>query len=300
MDKLIAVVGATGSQGGSVARALLQESKYKVRAITRNPLSEKAAALKKLGAEVVKADLDDMTSIVAALDGCYGLFSTTFHSDLYDVNIEIRQGKTLADAAKANSIKHFIFSGAQRVDDHKARSCAIYHGKLEVEDCINEIGIPMTCVMFASYMENYANHLFFTKLEDGARLLNFPLGDKAWDIISLTDAGSAIATIFDKPSEFIGKRIPLVGDRLSMAECAEILSRHLSPIVFKASDMTPEEYSKLEFSGASELATMFEYFQTEASKFEDGTKMTRQLNPESKTFEQWVIANKDSLRDAFL
>ncbi|XP_070535586.1 nmrA-like family domain-containing protein 1 [Ptychodera flava] len=299
MAKVIAVVGATGSQGGSVARALLQESRYKVRAITRNPISEKAVALKTLGAEVVKADLDDMASMVAALDGSYGLFSTTFNNDQFDVNIEIRQGKTMADAAKDTGIEHFIYSGVKRVDDAKARSCSLFQSKLVIEDYINEIGVPMTCVMFGSYMENYTNDLYPTKLDDGTLLFNIPLGDKAWDIISLTDAGSAISAVFDKPSEFIGKRIPLVSDRHSIPECAEVLSRHLSPIVFKASNITPREYSKLEFNGASEFATLYEYLQTEESKFKDGTKLTRRLNPEAKSFEQWVIANKESLRDAF-
>ncbi|XP_070537276.1 nmrA-like family domain-containing protein 1 [Ptychodera flava] len=299
MPKVIAVVGATGFQGGSVARALLQESKYKVRAITRNPLSEKAAALKKLGAEVVKADLDDMGSPVAAFDGCYGLYATTFIDDHYDVNIEKRQGKTMVDAAKATGIKHFIYSGGRQIDDPKTRSCAIYCAKLEIEDYINEIGVPMTCVIFVAYMENYTWARFCQKLEDGTYFISIPMGDNAFDMISLKDAGTAIAAIFDNPSEYIGKRIPLVGDRHSVPECAEILSHHLSPIVFKASDITPKGYSKLELNGASDFATMFEYLQTEESKFKDGTKLTRQLNPDLKTFEQWVIANKESLRYVF-
>ncbi|XP_070537144.1 nmrA-like family domain-containing protein 1 [Ptychodera flava] len=298
MAKVIAVVGATGLQGGSVARAFLKESKYKVRAITRNPISEKAAALKKLGAEVVKADLDDMTSLVTAFDGCYGLFATTFNNDHFDVNIEMRQGKTMADAAQTTGIKHFIYSGVPKRDDPKTP--VLFRGKREVEDYINEIGIPMTCVMFGAYMENYVSGGFCpTKQEDGTRLFNIPLGDKAWDIISVADAGTAVAAIFDKPSEYIGTRIHLASDRHSIAECAETLSRHLSPIVFKASNITPEKYSKLGFKGASEIAALFEYLQTEATKSQDTTNLTRQLNPQSKTFEQWVIANKESLRDAF-
>ncbi|XP_070581910.1 nmrA-like family domain-containing protein 1 [Ptychodera flava] len=298
MAKIITVFGATGLQGGSVVRALLKDPRYQVRAVTRHPKSKKAKALKELGVEVVKGDLDNEDSVKAAMLGSYGVFGVTNYFEYVDEQREFMQGKVMADAAKSVGVKHFIYSSLEKVVEEFGKPCGHFDAKGRVEDYMIEVGLPVTCVRYAEFMETIIREQFIIlKMADGTRVIDMPTGDATYDWISAAGAGTAITAIFDEPSEFIGKTIGISGDRLSTPECAQILSKHFPQWIFKASTETPDEFSKRGFQGAEELAVMFEYFQT--GKFTRDLELTRRLDPNTQTFEQWVVANKDDLEKVF-
>ena len=119
MVKIVAVFGATGAQGGGVASAVLQaKEKFAVRAITRNPDSDKAAALRGRGCEVVKCDMDDDTSVRNAVKGCYGVYLVTNYWEHFSMEKEIAQGKRVTDICKEVGVRHLVYSGLENV--HKA------------------------------------------------------------------------------------------------------------------------------------------------------------------------------------
>ncbi|XP_002736731.1 nmrA-like family domain-containing protein 1 [Saccoglossus kowalevskii] len=297
MAKLVAVFGATGIQGGSVARALLKNPIYKVRAVTRNLDSSKAEKLKESGAEVVKADLDDKSSIDAALTGCYGVFGVTNYWEYLDKSREIQQGRNLADAAKNAGVKHVVFSGLENVKSLFGKACDHFDGKWEIEEYMAEIGLPYTSVRYSKYVENILGTLKPIKGPDGVYYLGIPVRDQPIHIISAGEAGVAIVSVFDNPSDYIGKRIGLSGDFCTVAEMAKVLTRHLSPLQFKPGNMTCEQFASLDFPGADDLAVMFEFYQS--GKMVRDIELTRKLDPNTKTWEQWVVANRDQLMAIF-
>ncbi|KAI9065076.1 NAD-P-binding protein [Trametes sanguinea] len=171
MSRLIAVCGATGNQGGSVARLLLQhQDKYRVRALTRNPQSPAAQKLADLGAEVVKADLSVPSDLNEALRGCWGVFGVT---NFYDTKIkddpgsEERQGKNLVDAAIANGVECFVWStlpSSQKISGGSLVS-KIYEGKHHVDDYIHEKGYPAVFLYTGNFYENmvFRSHMRYNR-----------------------------------------------------------------------------------------------------------------------------------------
>ena len=126
MSKIITVFGATGAQGGGVVRALLGQSGYTVRAVTRDPTATKAVALKEKGCEVVQASLDDGDAIRNAIKGSYGVFLVTNYWQDFDKQKEIDQGKRAADICKEEGVKHLIYSGLERVDKILGIPCGMW------------------------------------------------------------------------------------------------------------------------------------------------------------------------------
>ncbi|GBE83552.1 NAD(P)-binding protein [Sparassis crispa] len=167
MPKLIAVTGATGNQGGSVARLLLKyPEQYKVRALTRDPSSSAATALAALGAEVVQADLVLPETIRPALEGCWGVFGVT---NFYDPKIkddpgsEEQQGRNLVDAALAAGVACFVWStlpSSRKISGGRLVS-RIYEGKCQVDEYIRETGLPATFLYTGNFYENmvYRAHM---------------------------------------------------------------------------------------------------------------------------------------------
>lgn len=174
MTKLIAVCGATGNQGGSVARLLLQyPDVYKVRALTRNPDAAAAQQLAQQGAEVVKADLTVPSDVFSALEGCWGVFGVT---NFYDPKIkddpgsEERQGKNLVDAALAAGVKCFVWStlpSSRKISGGRLVS-RIYEGKYQVDDYIREKGLPASFLYTGNFFENmvYRSHMQYDREKD--------------------------------------------------------------------------------------------------------------------------------------
>ncbi|XP_019523505.1 PREDICTED: nmrA-like family domain-containing protein 1 [Hipposideros armiger] len=293
--KVIAVFGATGAQGGSVARAILESKKFAVRALTRDVTRPNALVLRDLGAEVVKGDLNDEASVEAALKGAYGAFVVTSFWDHHSKEKEVCQGKLVADVAKRLGLKHVVYSGLENVKRLTGGKLEVEHfdGKGEVEEYFWSIGVPMTSVRLAAYFENFLTMWKPVKASDGDYYtLALPMGDIPMDGISVADIGAVVSSIFNSPAEFLGKAVGLSAEALTIQQYADVLSKSLGKEVRDAK-ITPEAYEKLGFPGAEELANMFRFYHMKPDR---DIKLTYRLNPKVKTFSQFISENQGALK----
>uniref|UniRef100_G1P5J5 NmrA-like family domain-containing protein 1 n=1 Tax=Myotis lucifugus TaxID=59463 RepID=G1P5J5_MYOLU len=295
---------AAGSQGGSVARALLESKKFAVRAVTRNVTQPKALVLQELGAEVVKGDLNDKASVEAALQDAYGVFLVTNYWEHHSKEEEVSQrkqwkerkkrGKLVADVTKRLGVKHVVFSGLENVKRLTGGKLVVEHfdRKGEVEEYFWSIGVPMTSIHLAAYFENFLTLWKPKKASDGDYYtVALPMGDIPMDGISVADIGAVVSRIFDSPEEFLGKAMGLSAEALTVQQYADVLSKILGKDIRDAK-ITLEAYEKLGFPGAEEMANMFRFYQMKPAR---DVKLTHRLNPEVKSFSQFVSENKEAL-----
>ncbi|NXQ89723.1 NMRL1 protein, partial [Nyctibius grandis] len=289
--KLIVVFGATGAQGGSVARALLEDGTFKVRAVTRSPTKKEAEELRQRGAEVVKADLDDEALLELALAGAYGAFIVTNFWEHFSKEKEIAQGKLLADLSKRLGLRHVVYSGLENVKKLTGGQLEVLHfdGKGEVEEYFQESGAPLTSVRLAFYFENFLSASKPQKVpQRDAYVLELPMGDTPMDGMAVEDIGPVVLSLLKSPEKYIGQVIGLSTGKLTEAEYAAVLSQQTGKTV-KASKISPEEYEKRGTPGAKEMAAMFRFY---ALKPDRNVALTMKLNPKARTFPQWVADNK--------
>lgn len=294
--KLITVFGATGAQGGSVARALMQKPDFAVRAVTRDVKRPASLALRDLGATVVQGDLDSEKSVEEVMGGAHGVFLVTNFYEGFSKEKEIRQGKAVADVAKRLGTKHMVYSGLENVSAVTGGKLEVLHfdGKGEVEQYFWNQGMPMTSVRIPFYYENFLTIMrpLQAPVSDHYILL-LPMGDIPMDGISVADIGPAVASLFESPQAFLGKPVGLTAQRLTIKQYAEILSKHTGKKVLE-SKITPDMYEKLGFPGAKELADMFRYKWMKPYR---DIELTRQLNPNVRSFDQFLSENKEALKD---
>ena len=291
-NKKILVVGATGMQGGSVARHLLLEGKYDVRCLTRDPGSEKADSLQKAGAEMVKGDLDDLESLANAMKGCQGVFGVTNYWEHFDK--EFQQGKNLVDAVKRAGIEHFVFSTLPHVKKITKGDIEVPHfdTKGRLEEYARGLGLNVTFVHVAFYYENF---LFFfppQKQEDGSYSFGFPQGDVPLAAVSVEDLGGVVKAVFDDPAAFKDRVVGVVGDDLPPKAYAEIMSQVLERRVVY-NHIPREVFASFGFPGAEDLANMFEYNRLFIPNRRADFDESRALYPGMQTFETWLYANRD-------
>ena len=309
--KVIAVVGATGAQGGGLVRAIAADpsGEFSARAITRDPSSEKAASLKELGAEVVEADLDDRASLERAFAGAHGVYGVTNFWEHYSPDKEIAQARNIAEAAEAAGVAHIIWSTLEDMrlwvplDDDRMPTLnekwkvPHYDGKGEADKEFTGRGLPVTLLQTSFYWENM---IYFgmgpQRGEDGALSLTFPIGDTRLPGMAAEDIGKVALAIFKAGDEYIGKTVSIAGEHATGAEMAAALSDALGePVAFNA--VSPEAYRGFGFPGAEDLGNMFQCtseFESEYAGKRDLDK-TRKLNPELKDFRAWLAENKDKI-----
>ncbi|XP_078605057.1 nmrA-like family domain-containing protein 1 [Branchiostoma floridae x Branchiostoma japonicum] len=295
MTKLITVFGATGSQGGGVANALLEDSDFKVRIVTRSASSAKAKALQERGAEVVEGSYDDPGSLERALQGAYGTYiMTQQYFELPDFDqLEIKQGKAVADAAKAAGVQHVVFSSLEDVQKTAGFPCLHFETKAHIEEYMRSIDLPATYIMFPAYYDNYLTVFKPRQLEDGTYELGWAMEGAPMQGISVPDAGFAIRGIFKNRAEWLGRTVGLCADNITIQQHAEILSKHLAPKVFKPTKMTSDAFGKLPFPGAKHLGDMFKFYRL--GNPDRSAELTRQLYPGTRSLDQWVQDNKETL-----
>ena len=295
-DKVILVIGATGAQGGGVARHLLNSGRFTVRCLTRNPSSEKAIALQEAGAEVVKGDFGEPESLKTAMKGCYGVFGVINFWEHFDKTYEL--GKNLIDVVVASNIKHFVFSTLPNAKKISGEKIEVPHfdiqAKLEEYACSLELNV--TFVHPAFYYENFLSYFPPKKQENGTFAFGFPQGDTLLAGIAIEDLGGVVTAIFDKPDDFKDKTIGVVGDDLSGKEYAEIMTKVLEKnIIYNY--ITREVFAKFDFPGAQDLASMFEFNRLHISNRKEDLEESRRLYPKMQTFESWLTANKEKFKD---
>ncbi len=305
--KVIAVVGATGAQGGGLVRAILADpsGEFSARAITRDPSSEKAQELAALGAEVVAGDVDDEASLERAFAGAHGAFCVTFFWAHFSPALEIEQAGKMARAAKAAAVAHVIWSTLEDTRDFIPLSddrmptlgehykVPHYDAKGEANHLFSDAGLPVTFLQTSFYWDNF---IYFgmgpQRGDDGKLSITFPIADGRVAGIASEDIGACAYGIFKGGAGFIGKTISIAGEHLTGAQMAAAFSRAIGEeVTFNA--VSPEVYRSFGFPGADDLGNMFQ-FTTEFEEQYCGVRdidAARALNPGLKSFDQWLAAN---------
>lgn len=290
MSKLITVFGATGGQGGPIARALLRND-FKVRAVTRSLDSNKAKELRDAGAEVVSGSVNDRESVKAAIAGAYGVYIVTLVSP-----DEAQVGKAVADECKEAGVKHTVFSGLESVKERLGKSCMHFDSKRAVEKHLDEIGAPNTSVRFPFYFENFQSSTSYNIEADGTYSLTLPM-DGPMDAMSVSDGAPIVVDIFKNPQEYLGKKVALSAGRKTVGEYAAIISQ-VTGKTLKYNQVSFEQFADQPNNPfASEMSAMFEYYSKVNTPYDE--EFTRRIYPNTLTFQQWAEQNKEKLIATF-
>lgn len=309
--KVIAVVGATGAQGGGLARAILNDpgGPFRLRALTRKTGSDKARELADRGAEVVEADLDQLDSVERAFRGAHGAFCLTNFWEHFSPERELAQAVNMAGAAKRAGLKHVIWSTLEDTRKHMPLSddrmptlmgkykVPHFDAKGEADEEFRKRGVPTTFLLTSFYWDNF---IFFgagpKPGPDGVLALTFPMGDGKLPGIAVEDIGKAAYAIFKKGDEYVGKTVAIAGGKLTGQEMAAGLSKALGREV-RYNDVPPDVYRSFGFPGADDLGNMFQFKRDFNDAFcgPRDVEKTRALNPELQSYEQWLAKNKDRI-----
>lgn len=215
--RTILVTGATGQQGGAVARHLLAAG-FNVKALVRNPDSDKAKALAATGVTLVKGDLDDSASLAAALAGVAGVYSVQNPRGV-GTDVEIAQGKALVDAARAASVEHLVYSSVASADQNTG--VPLFDSKFVIEEHLRASGVPFTIVRPVYFMDNWA----WSEASFAKGVMAQPLAPETrLQQIAVDDIGAFVAAAFADPAQWLGQTVELAGDDLTMADAAAVVS----------------------------------------------------------------------------
>ncbi|HEY2431590.1 MAG TPA: NmrA/HSCARG family protein [Vicinamibacterales bacterium] len=308
--KIIAVVGATGAQGNGLVRAILADrsGQFAVRAITRNPDSEKAKALAAAGAEVVAANVDDEASLSRAFAGAFGAFCVTFFWDHFSAEKEVEEAGNMARAAKTAGVKHVVWSTLDdtrrfmSLDDPRMPTLGgkykvpHFDGKGEADQQFRDAGVPTTFLLTVFYWENFISFGAGPQpAGDGSYLLTMPMGKGKLPAIGVDDIGKCALGVFKRP-DLIGRTIGIAGGAPTGEEMAAAMSKALG-VPVKYNDVPPEVYRGFGFPGADDMGNMFQF----KRDFNDvyvksrSVELARELNPELQSFDQWLATHASAI-----
>jgi uncharacterized protein YbjT (DUF2867 family) len=307
--RTIAVIGATGAQGGGLVRAILADPQggFAARAVTRDVGSDKAKALAAMGAEVVAADVDDEQSLARAFEGAYGAFCVTFYWAHFKPELEYAQARNMAGAARAAGLSHVVWSTLEdtrtivRPDEMPTLmgkyKVPHFDAKGESDEFFRKAGMPTT-FLYASYY--WDNLIYFgagpAKGPDGNVYFTLPTANERMAGIAAEDIGRVAYGIFKAGSKYVGQKVGAAGEQLTGAEMAAKLSRALGKEI-RHNAMTPEAYRALGFPGADDLGNMFQFYRDYAgplNRLRDVAR-SRELNPTLMSFDDWLAKYKDRI-----
>ena len=306
-SKTIAVVGATGGQGGGLVRAILADpgGGFRVRALTRDPATEQARSLAGMGAEVVAADLDDEASLARALQGVHGAYFVTFFWAHFSPERELAQARNMARAARSAGVRHAIWSTLEDTrrwvplsDDRMPTLMGRYKvphfdAKGEADRFFTDLGVPTTFMLTSFFWENFIHFgMGPQRAPDGTLAITLPMGDSKLPGIAAEDIGKCAYGIFRQGAAAVGQTIGVAGEHLSGAQMAALLGSAIGKAVgYNA--VTPEQYRGLGFPGAEDLGNMFQFnrdFERDFCAARD-LAVARRLNPALQTFPDWLDRN---------
>lgn len=312
VPRIITVIGATGQQGGGLVRAILRdpERRFAVRAVTRDPHSERARALARLGADLVAADLDDPPSLERAFDGAYGAFCVTFFWAHFSPEREIAQARTMAAAARRAGLQHVIWSTLEdsrqwvALDDPRIPtlmgSYKVPHmdAKAEANHAFLDAGVPTTFLLTSFFWENFISFGMGPRPgPNGDLVLALPLMGQPLAGIAAEDIGKCAYGLFQCGEGVIGQTIGIAGEHLTGEQMAAAFAQALDrPVHF--ADLPPDVYRGLGFPGAVELGNMFQIEAEHATAVLGSRDLacTRDLNPELQTFATWLAEQRGLLQ----
>ena len=290
--KTILVTGATGAQGGSVARTLLKQGKFNVRIFTRDDTSPRAISLQHNGAEIATGDFENIDSLRRAMEGVYGVFGVTDYEE--HLEKEIVHGKNLIDAVKYTGIQHFIYSASPNY--HKLskgeRSVPQCDIKARLQEYTKSLGIPASFVHVAFYYENFLT-LFPLQRDRHQNLhFGFPQGNARLAMASVNDLGGVVSTMFRYPVEYKGRTVGVVGEDRTCAEYAHIMSKVLDRNVYYH-HIPRDIFIGTDTVHAERWADVFEVQRVNEVNHQIDLIESYGLNPDMHTFESWLTKNKE-------
>ena len=279
----IALVGATGLQGGATARALLGAN-APVRALARRTDSDTAHALTELGADLVAADLNDPEGLRAAFTGVDGVFAMTTPGHDQRTDLEVTHGHAIADAAAAASVPHVVYSSVGGAERHTG--IPHFDSKRDVEEYLVARGLSTTFVRPVFFMDNFAQFMTPT-MEDGTLMVRIPLPPGTpLQMITAEDVGAVAAAAALDPDRVPGGSMEIAGDELTGEQIAEAYQHRYD---------VPARYEPLPIEVLGDDAdqrAMFEWF-AHLPAFQADFAATRALAPRTKTFGQWLVTRPD-------
>jgi uncharacterized protein YbjT (DUF2867 family) len=299
VKKIIAVVGATGAQGGGLVRAILSDvnSSFTARGLTRNVNSDKARELAKLGADVVAADLDELESLKRAFEGAYGAYCVTNFWEHLSPEKELAQATNMARAAKEAGLEHVIWStledtrrwvppGDNRMPTLMGKyKVPHFDAKGEANHVFIDLGVPTTFLLTSFYWEDFIYFGIGPKRgPDGTLAITLAMGKKKLPAIAAEDIGKCAYGIFQRGHELIGKTIGIAGEHLTGAEMAAALTRALGEEV-RYNDVSADVRNEFQFERD------FNEIYCDARN----VSFTRALNPALQTFDKWLAQNKSHI-----
>jgi len=279
-NKIIAIAGATGQQGNAVARKLLADG-WKVRALTRDAGKPAAQELKSLGAELIAGDMENRTELEAAFEGAYGVFSVqNFWLPNVGFEGEIRQGKNVADAARAAGVEHLVFSSVGSA--HRGMGQKHFESKWIVEQYIHSLDIPYTILRPVAFFENFnwerANILNGVFNAIGLR------PEKERQLIAVEDIAAFVALAFANPEQYLGRTIELAGDELTESQIAQTFAKVIGrPVTLTLPSGDSGRRSE------EEMTAMINFFNGEA--YNADIPALRKLHPGLLTLEAYLRKN---------
>jgi uncharacterized protein YbjT (DUF2867 family) len=275
VERLVVVAGATGKQGGAVARSLLDRG-FRVRGLTRNTQKPEAQALADQGAEVVQGDMEDRSAMDQVLEGAYGIFSVqNFWETGYDG--EVQQGKTVADAANAAGVEHLVYSSVGSA--HRQTGIPHFESKWEVEEHVREIGLPYTILRPVFFMQNWE---WMREMILGGTLAQPLDPDKPFQQVAVEDVGAFAAIAFENPDRWIGLEVDLAGDEQTMPEMAETFGR----VIGREVSYYQMPWNQFEEQMDEEVTVNYRWFNDVG--YEADIAALRQEYPELTTFERYL------------
>jgi len=308
-NKVIAVLGATGTQGGAVTRALLADGEFGVRAVTRDAASSKARTPAELGADVVEATLADEGSLRAAFDGAYGAFLVTPYWEHRSPARELAEVKNLISAAQAAGLRHVVWSTLEdtreaiAADDERMPMMdggyRVPHFDVKggaADALFAASGLPTTYLLMSFYWDNLLSSQKPRRDPDGTLALHLPIGDTAIAGAASDDIGQAVLQVLRRPAETIGATLPVAGEHLTGEQIAAALGAVIGePVAYRPP--THDQVRGLGFPGAGELGNMFQYY----TEFPDSylgrrdLEVARALNPEWLSLADFLAAHRADL-----
>ncbi|MEV4426880.1 NmrA/HSCARG family protein [Streptomyces sp. NPDC053792] len=310
--KIITVIGATGSQGGSLVRAVLAEEdrEFAVRAVTRHPEGEAAQELGRIGVtDIVQADMDDPPSLAPAFEHAYAAYLVTPFWEHMSAEREKTQALALARAASHAGVQHAIWSTLEDtracipLDDDRmptlqgSYKVPHFDGKAEADRYFTEEGVPTTYLRTTFYWENLFGPFAPQRGEDGALQLVFPMGERRLSGIAVADIGRTALAVLRRGTDLIAATVSIAGEHLKVADMAAAISEVLGePVRYRP--LTPDEFRAQGFPGADETGNMFQYYADCEQRVTAARDLdaVRELNPALQSFATWLAAHHERLR----
>jgi uncharacterized protein YbjT (DUF2867 family) len=276
VERLVLVAGATGRQGGAVARSLLNRG-FRVRALTRDPHKPAAQALAEQGAEIVQGDMDDRSAMDRVLKDAYGVFSVQNFFESGPEG-EVKQGKTLTDVAKAASIQHFVYSSVGST--YRETGIPHFESKWQIEKHVREVGLPYTILRPVFFMHNW--EMMREQILASGTLAQPLDPEKPLQQVTAEDVGAFAALAFEQPDEWLRREVDLAGDQQTMPEIAETFS-HVTGQEIHYFQVPWEQFEE---QRGEELTLMYRWFNDVG--YEADISALRQEYPELATFERYL------------